>query len=128
MKKLVNIVISLMLLQSITLPVFADTQTIEYDSSVNDTSSTTSNVGVEVERAEIYSVTLPKSVVLQVNTEDGTAEHSFDIDVSGEVSSNHYVRVIPYDTASIIDEGEVLNYKLKVEGLFIEKIKKKGKI
>ena len=100
---------------SIAPTVFAETQTITYDSTVNESAQQTQQVGVEVERAEIYAVTLPKNVVLEVDKDTGTASFDYTVDVTGEISTNHYVRVIPYDNASILDESEILNYKLKVE-------------
>ena len=96
-----------------TTTIFADTtQTINYDSTVNDSGKTYSDVSVEAERAELYSVTLPKTVTLEVT--DTTAEYNYEVDVTGEIGAGNYVRVIPLDGATLINEKSADEITLNV--------------
>lgn len=97
-----------------TIGVYAEdlTQTVDYDSTVNDSSSMYQDVGVSLERAELFSVTLPKSVTLEVVNDDATFDYK--VTASGTISSGHFVRVIPMGGSKIIDENEIYTYDLGV--------------
>ena len=84
-----------------------ETQLIEYDSTQNEITSKYVNVDVDAERAEIYAVTLPKRVTLDVV--DDIATFNYDVGVVGEISSTHYVRVIPLDGVTMSNGVTAVN-------------------
>ena len=92
--------------------VSADTTTINYDSTVNDNPTTIQEVDVDVEKAEIYAVTLPKSITLAGDTDSPTYEYT--VKVQGEISTNNYVRVIPMD-GSYVETDMGYTHDLTVE-------------
>lgn len=93
--------------------VSADVLTIDYDSTVAGSSAKSyQSVPVELEKAEVYSVTLPKSVVLD-GTEDSTSLN-YNVTASGEISSVHYVRVIPLAGSKLYNEDETVSLDLNV--------------
>lgn len=79
--------------------VSAETQTVNYDSTINTTPTITQEVGVEVEKAEIYAVTLPKNVQLDGSLDSPT--YQYTVEVSGEISTDNFVRVIPLEGSFI---------------------------
>lgn len=102
LKKTVSVLVAIFLSNLICIqPVFADMQQITYDSTVDESATTQQSVKVEVERAELYTVTLPKSVIL-----DGTKDvpdFTYEVSVLGEIGSLHYIRVIPLNGAVVTD-------------------------
>ena len=114
-KRIVSLLTTALML-TLAPVVSAETTTVNYDSTVDGSEATSiQTVGVEAERAEWYSVTLPKTVTLNVDKTAGTASFDYSVEVSGEVSKNHYIRVIPLAGAQITDESETLSYELQVE-------------
>lgn len=97
-KKIVAGILATALVGSLAIPTNA-TQTVEYDSTVNDSTSSYSDVTVQAERAELYTVTLPK--VISLTVEDTTASSTYDVSVTGEIGENNYVRVIPLEGATL---------------------------
>lgn len=91
---------------SLTISLFsiisnADTQTISYDSTQNNSAKSNVTVDVDCEIAEIYEVVLPKQVTLDGSVESPTYEYT--VNVKGEIGNGHYVRVIPLNGAKLSD-------------------------
>ncbi len=117
LKKIIAGVLAVGMLSSVgAVTAFADvtdTQVVNYDSSVNDSASTIQTVGVDLERAELYSVTLPKTIVMD-GTNSDKSEFEYNIAVTGEISNQHYVRVIPMDGAKLTLDDESVAMDLNV--------------
>lgn len=99
--------------QMLSATVSADTYNVAYDSTNADTAASVyKDVTVEMERAETYTVTLPKNIVL-----DGTSESAtmpYEVKAVGEIGTSHYVRIIPLDDAKLYSEDGTLALPLTV--------------
>lgn len=96
-KKIISLSTAFLLLaNTMSIGIFAETQEINYNSKAEGAEATTvQSVQVDVEKAEIYSVTLPKSIVLEGDKD--SPSYTYSVEVRGEISNRNYVRVIPLD-------------------------------
>ena len=102
-KFLRNIFASILACSMLTMSVSAETQEINYDSTTDTTTRTqTTDCVVEVEKAEIYCVKLPKYVKLDGSSDIPT--YTYTVEVLGEISTGNFVRVIPLEGAYIETE------------------------
>lgn len=99
--------------QMMTATVSADTYSVSYDSTNADTTASVyKDVTVEMERAETYTVTLPKNIVLDGTTE--SVSMPYEVKAVGEIGTSHYVRIIPLDDAKLYSEDGTIALPLTV--------------
>lgn len=111
-KKILSFLVAMSLLTGVT--VSAEDSEITYDSTVNDSPTQIADCTVEVEKAELYCVKLPKSV--RLGGEDDSPSFTYTVEVSGEISSDNYVRVIPLDGGYIeTDNGTRVDVTVEQE-------------
>lgn len=108
-----SIIAVALITQMLSATVSADTYNVAYDSTNADTTASVyKDVTVEMERAETYTVTLPKNIVL-----DGTTESvamPYEVKAVGEIGTSHYVRIIPLDDAKLYSEDGTVALPLTV--------------
>mgnify|MGYP002677760800 CR=1 FL=1 len=97
----------------LTTTVSADTFTVNYDSTADGSvASGYQDIPVELEKAETYTVTLPKSIVL-----DGSADSTtlpYTVNAVGEIGTTHFVRVIPLAGSKLYNEDGTVSLDLDV--------------
>jgi hypothetical protein len=105
-RSIASVLATSLLIGTLGFTVNADTLTVNYNSDTDENTATLQNIPVELEKTELYTVTLPKSVIMD-GTGD-TATFDYNVTVVGEISSVHYVRVIPLDGAKLqLDGGDL---------------------
>lgn len=93
--------------------VSADTFTVDYDSTATGAvASGYRDVPVELEKAETYTVTLPKSIVLDGSSDSTTLP--YNVNAVGEIGTTHFVRVIPMGGAKLYNEDGTVSLDLNV--------------
>lgn len=93
--------------------VSADTLKIDYDSTTEGSvASGYQYVPVELAKAETYTVTLPKSIVLDGSNESVTMDYT--VNTVGAIGTTHYVRVIPMSGAKLYNEDGTVALDLDV--------------
>jgi hypothetical protein len=111
-KIVASLILGALVINNVTIHTFADSTTVMYDSSTDAEAGTVRNVLVNVECAEQYTVTLPKTIQI-----DGTQQQvvtEYPVTVQGEISEAHYIRVIP-ETESELYLEDVANVSIPMQ-------------
>lgn len=94
-----------------TMPVFAATTATDTVNETQTESGTTRPVEVTYTQSSTFTVTIPKTIVL-----DGSTKTSdYDVNVKGDISSDKQVKVTPDTTFKMKDQSNATNKKTDVD-------------
>lgn len=112
LKKLISLILACALVP--VIGVSANTQSVEYSEATATGTEALRTVNMSYERVENYTVTLPKMLTFD-GTVEGTSTKDYTISVNGDIATDHYVRVIPLNGATMYEQDGIYKIPITVD-------------